>query len=82
MAPSVGEGSAEPRSERSEAGQRRKMERQMHSTYVCGVLHGDGDEDTVEVRILRPHEAYRKIRAACSQDVMDDSPTDVNEAVR
>ena len=47
-----------------------------------GVLHGDGDEDTVEVRILRPHEAYRKNRSACSQDIADDSPTDILEALR
>ena len=47
-----------------------------------GVLHGDGDDDTVEVRILRPHEAYRKSRTAGSQDIADDSPTDVVEAFR
>ena len=47
-----------------------------------GVLHGDGDDDTVEVRILRPHEAYRKIRAACSQDIADDSPTNIQEVLR
>ncbi len=46
-----------------------------------GVLHGDGDEDTVEVRILRPHEAYRKSRNARAQDISDDSPTDVQEAL-
>jgi hypothetical protein len=58
------------------------MERQAHSTYVMGVLHGDGDEDTVEVRILRPHETYRKIRNAGPQDTTDDSPTDTQEALR
>jgi hypothetical protein len=47
-----------------------------------GVLHGDGDDDTVEVRILRPHETYRKMRSAGSQDIADDSPTDVHEALR
>ncbi|HUO68175.1 MAG TPA: hypothetical protein VMV37_11590 [Gammaproteobacteria bacterium] len=57
------------------------MERQAHSTYLTGVLHADGDEDTVEVRILRPHEAYRKSRTAGSRDVADDSPTDVQEAL-
>ncbi len=49
---------------------------------MMGVLHGDGDDDTVEVRILRPHEAYRKSRNAGSQDIADDSPTDVQEALR
>jgi hypothetical protein len=58
------------------------MDRLTHSTYFMGVLHGDGDDDTVEVRILRPHEAYRKSRTACSQDIADDSPTDVVEAFR
>jgi hypothetical protein len=58
------------------------MERSTHSTYITGMLHLDGDDDTVEVRILRPHEAYRKIRGACSQDSADDSPTDVQEALR
>jgi hypothetical protein len=57
------------------------MERQTHSTYLTGVLHGDGDDDTVEVRILRPHEAYRKNRT-CSQDIADDSPTDIQEPLR
>jgi hypothetical protein len=58
------------------------MDRVTHSIYVTGVLHGDGDEDTVEVRILRPHETYRKIRNAGSQDIADDSPTDIQEALR
>ena len=58
------------------------MDRLTHSTYFRGVLHGDGDDDTVEMRILRPHEAYRKSRNACSQDIADDSPTDVHEALR
>ena len=58
------------------------MDRITHSTYVSGVLHGDGDDDTVEVRILRPHETYRKMRSAGSQDIADDSPTDVHEAMR
>jgi hypothetical protein len=60
----------------------KKMDRLTDSTYFMGVLHGDGDDDTVEVRILRPHEAYRKSRTACSQDIADDSPTDVVEAFR
>ena len=51
-------------------------------TYVFGALHADGDEDTIEVRILRPHEAYRKTRGAHSQDISDDSPTDVQEVLR
>jgi hypothetical protein len=59
-----------------------RMDRLTHSTYVMGVLHGDGDDDTVEVRILRPHETYRKSRTACSQEISDDSPTDVQEALR
>jgi hypothetical protein len=63
-------------------GKRRKMERHTHSTYIMGVLHADGDDDTVEVRILRPHETYRRTRGACSQDIADDSPTDVQEALR
>ena len=58
------------------------MDRIAHSTYVSGVLHGDGDDDTVEVRILRPHEAYRKSRNAGSQEITDDSPTDIQEALR
>ena len=58
------------------------MERPTHSTYITGMLHTDGDDDTVEVRNLRPHETYRKIRGACSQDIADDSPTDVQEAPR
>jgi len=58
------------------------MDRITHSTYVSGVLHGDGDDDTVEVRILRPHETYRKMRKAGSQDITDDSPTDDQEAPR
>jgi hypothetical protein len=72
----------EPRSERSTAGKDKKMDRLSHSTYFMGVLHGDGDDDTVEVRILRPHEAYRKSRNAGSQDIADDSPTDVHETLR
>ncbi len=57
------------------------MER--HSqTYVLGALHADGDDDTIEVRILRPHEAYRKTRGAHAQDVADDSPTDIQEVLR
>jgi hypothetical protein len=51
-------------------------------TYVLGALHADGDDDTIEVRILRPHEAYRKTRGAHAQDVADDSPTDTLEAFR
>ena len=61
------------------AAQRRKMERHTQ-TYVG--LHADADDDTIEVRILRPHEAYRKTRGAHSQDAADDSPTDVQEVVR
>jgi hypothetical protein len=51
-------------------------------TYVFGALHADGDDDTIEVRILRPHEAYRRTRGAQAQDVSDDSPTDVQETLR
>jgi hypothetical protein len=51
-------------------------------TYVFGALHAEGDEDTIEVRILRPHEAYRKTRGAHSQDISDESPTDVQETLR
>jgi hypothetical protein len=51
-------------------------------TCVLGSLHGDCDDDTIEVRILRPHEAYRKARAAHAQDAADDSPTDVQEVLR
>jgi hypothetical protein len=51
-------------------------------TYVMGALHAEGDDDTVEVRILRPHEAYRKTRVAYAQDIGDDSPTDVQETLR
>jgi hypothetical protein len=58
------------------------MERHAHSTYLMGALHAEGDDDTVEVRILRPHEAYRKTRGAYAQDAADDSPTDVVEVLR
>jgi len=58
------------------------MDRITHSTYVSGVLQGDGDDDTVEVRILRPHETYRKMRKAGSQDITHDGPTDDQEAPR
>ena len=51
-------------------------------TYVFGALHADGDDDTIEVRILRPHEAYRKTRGTHAQDTADDSPTDVQEVLR
>jgi hypothetical protein len=51
-------------------------------TQTYGALHTDGDEDTIEVRILRPHETYRKTRGARSQEISDDSPTDVQEALR
>jgi hypothetical protein len=51
-------------------------------TYVFGALHADGDDDTIEVRILRPHETYRKTRGARSQEISDDSPTDVQETLR
>ena len=63
------------------ATQRRTMERHTHSTYVMGALHAETDEDTIEVRILRPHEAYRKTRGAHTQDIGDDSPTDVQEVL-
>jgi hypothetical protein len=49
---------------------------------VFGALHAEGDDDTIEVRILRPHEAYRRTRGAQAQDVSDDSPTDVQEVLR
>lgn len=49
-------------------------------TYVLGALH-EGDDDTIEVRILRPHEAYRKTRGARSQEISDDSPTDIMEGM-
>jgi hypothetical protein len=51
-------------------------------TYVLGASYAEGDDDTVEIRILRPHEAYRKTRGAHLQDAADDSPTDVQEVVR
>jgi hypothetical protein len=73
--------SAEPATRRSRAAQRQKMERHTQ-TYVFGALHAEGDEDTIEVRILRPHEAYRRTRAAAAKDVSDDSPTDVQEVLR
>ena len=60
---------------------RRKMDRHAQ-TYVLGALHADGDDDTIEVRILRPHEAYRKTRGALAQDAADESPTDVQEVLR
>jgi len=58
------------------------MERHAHSTYLAGALHAEGDDDTVEVLILRPHEAYRKTRGARAQDAADDCPTDVEETLR
>jgi len=50
--------------------------------YALGALEADGDDDTIEVCILRPHEAYRKTRAAHAQDLADDSPTDTVEVPR
>ena len=47
-----------------------------------GALRAEADEDTIEVRILRPHEAYRKTRAAQAQDATDDNPTEVLEILR
>jgi hypothetical protein len=45
-------------------------------------MYAEAEDDTVEVRILRPHEAYRKTRGAHVQELSDDSPTDVQEILR
>jgi len=63
------------------AAQRRRMERYTQ-TYALGAMYAESDDDTIEVRILRPHEAYRKTRGAHAQDAADDSPTDVLEVLR
>jgi len=76
----VGEGvRAAIRTEQGRA--KTKMERHTQ-TYAFDWSHAEGDEDTIEVRILRPHEAYRRTRAAPAHDVSDDSPADVQEVPR
>jgi hypothetical protein len=56
------------------------MDRHTHGMDVMGALHVQGEDDTIEVRILRPHEAYTKHRAASAPDAGDRTATGVDEA--
>jgi hypothetical protein len=55
------------------------MERHTQALDAMSALYAPGDDDTVEVRILRPHETYRKSLAACPPDTADWTVTKVDE---
>jgi len=52
------------------------MERRIHALDVSA---RHNEDETVEIRILIPHEAYRKDVAARRQDTVDRTVTKVEE---
>jgi hypothetical protein len=56
------------------------MERQTHAMDVMSALHVQSEDDTIEIRILRPHEAYRKNLAACAPDAVERAATKRDDA--
>lgn len=54
----------------------RQMERRIHALDVSA---RHNEDETVEIRILIPHEAYRKDVAARRQDTVDRTVTKVEE---
>jgi len=47
------------------------MDRHTHEIDFASALHMQSDEDTVEIRTLRPHEAYKKNLAVSSSAAVD-----------
>lgn len=56
------------------------MERQTDAIDFVSALRAQGDDDTVEIRILRPHETYTRTLGARAAEAVDRVSTDADEA--
>ena len=50
---------------------RTNMKGHTHAIDVASALPPQGDDETIEIRILRPHETYWRNPSACAPDSVD-----------
>ncbi|HUL82903.1 MAG TPA: hypothetical protein VL131_12200 [Gammaproteobacteria bacterium] len=55
------------------------MDQHTQAIDVMGALRTQSDDETIEIRILRPHEAYRRSLAACAPEAADPPAAKVDE---
>jgi hypothetical protein len=55
------------------------MDQYTQAIDVMSALHAQSEDETIEIRILRPHEAYRKSLAARAPETADPAAAKVDE---